>query len=174
MEESTADGIIVSVGDFKENFGIAPSKQKRNIKNLEKVECEIRNIQIDKELLGLEVELKNVDDENEYISMFGNLRASYKAQNGINSTIVEVFENTNGYEVLLFEIFNDTTDNNLLVNKTLGGQEHVKIYLKENNGNIYLLELKMIDDLAGISAEDYPEASKKVMRCGPLLLLNMK
>ena len=78
---------------------------------------------------------------------------------GINSVIVEVNDDINGYEILLFEIFNDNDNNNLLLNQELEGKPHIKVYLKNGN-DIYLFESAMPEAFANLNASDYGEAKK--------------
>ena len=65
----------------------------------------------------------------------------------------------------MFEIFNDTTDNEQLVNSLTGQIEtqtpYVKIYIQDQNNTIYLFESEMPECFSKLAAEDYPSAPKQ-------------
>lgn len=96
----------------------------------------------------------------------GSLGAGYKTQAGINSAVVQVYEPVNGYEILLFEIFNDTADDNLLLYYAGVGNDynrlpHIKLYIKSASDTIYLFEAPLPDEFDEILASDYEAADKR-------------
>ena len=96
----------------------------------------------------------------------GKLRSSFRAQNGMNSIIVEVDHKVNGYTVRLFEIVNDTKEDTFLLyqsvdaTKSVSSQPHLRVYLEDNNGMLFLLESVLPTSLQGLKATEYEKADK--------------
>ena len=107
-----------------------------------------------------------VADGYTILPISGKLRSSFRAQNGMNSIIVEVDHKVNGYTVRLFEIVNDTKEDTFLLyqsvdaTKSVSGQPHLRVYLEDNNGMLFLLESVLPTSLQGLKATEYEKADK--------------
>lgn len=77
----------------------------------------------------------------------GILYNGYKTEKGLNSIVADMNDVSGNFEILLFEIFNDTADNNLLIDPTLNTSPHIKIYLLDNNRNVVLIETELPEQL---------------------------
>lgn len=159
-DEIVVTGVAMSKESFKTNFGVSPDHRPYSRSAFEASDMNITDIVINGEDVGLNMELIG-NDGTIILPLNGKLKAGYKTQNDINSAIIEVTGTTNGYEILLFEIFNDTEENNLLVNGDLEGMSHIKVYIKDEEDKIYLFEAPMPDAFKNIVAENYSKASKE-------------
>lgn len=161
VENESITGITMTKEDFRNTFGVAPNEKGRLRSGNSQTftEMKVSDFVVEDEAISFRIEMCSNNDST-VLELKGKLGASYKMQQGINSTIVEVTENTKGYEVLLFEIFNDNTSNNLLVSNELEGIPHIKIYLKDDKDNIYLFEDAMPNELMNINAEKFETADK--------------
>lgn len=159
--EVNISGVSMTLVQFKNAFGVAPDKRTSTYsltKKTDNLGIRIRNVFIKNEDISLIMELTK-NETVVKLPLSGKLRASYKTENGINSIIVDVAGFINGYEILLFEIFNDDCYNNLLTNKELEGKSHIKIYLKDSE-NIYLFEANLPNAFLNLKANDYEKAEK--------------
>jgi len=93
----------------------------------------------------------------EQVQLFGLLHASYKVQNGINSIVGDLTDETGRYSVLLFEIFNDNKNDNLLINRDLQEKPHLKLYLLDGDKNIILFETDLPEALRGLEVGSFAE-----------------
>lgn len=164
--EINATGLSMSATDFKNTFSGTPATrtQLSRAKSINNSSISISNIKINEDSITFLCSLTN----NNTISSFqvkGTLFSSRKTQHGINSIIVDIPNQNSNYSFLLFEIFNDTKSNNLLVSdmnnsKNLLSKPHIKIYLQDKNGNVYLYETEMPSALSKLVATDYKTADK--------------
>lgn len=103
----------------------------------------------------------------------GAIRSSYKVEFGINSAIVEAATSVRGYDILLFEIYNDNTeDTKLLYATELVSKPHLKLYIQDTTGKLYLFESALPSTFANIEASQYARASKSKDLLWPIHLVN--
>ena len=156
-------GISLSADSFKETFSGNPHTRDVTVReslpfsanlSLENISINQRNIRVDAQL--------NTTGGTVSIPIRGLLSAGFRTQTGINSIIVEVQNTTQEYEILLFEIFNDTAEDSLLiVNKEeYATTPHIKIYIQDIDDNVYLLESDMPECFGFLDASQYPLADK--------------
>lgn len=122
--EVYVSGISMTAEEFKNVFGVAPEKQVSFQSVTDKnsgTEMSLNNIMVNGDLVNLNLQLLK-NGEVIDIPITGKLGAGYKNEHNINSVIVQVDNSDSAYDVLLFEIFNDDEENNLLVDNTLEGQ----------------------------------------------------
>lgn len=126
-----------------------------------KIDMSMSNFQITDDQLSCDVSIKT-ENKSVDLKISGVLACGCRNQNDINSVIVEVPDQQEGFKVRLFEIFNDTSEKNplLMCNDSLTGTRHIKLYLEDADGVIYLLETAMPDVLMDLNAGDYREADK--------------
>ena len=89
------------------------------------------------------------------ISLSGPLHTSYKVQNDMNSIVGDLTDATGNYKVLLFEIFNDTKKDNLLINHELNEKPHLKLYMLDSDNNILIFETDVPDTLSNLDASSF-------------------
>lgn len=77
------------------------------------------------------------------LNLNGNIFKSEKQDRGINSFAAVLEESKNNFDILLFEIYNDTKPDTLFVDITKNYNPHLKIYLKNSNNEIILFELDL-------------------------------
>ncbi len=160
--EVYVSGISMTAEEFKNVFGVAPEKQVSFQSVTDKnsgTEMSLNNIMVNGDLVNLNLQLLK-NGEVIDIPITGKLGAGYKNEHNINSVIVQVDNSDSAYDVLLFEIFNDDEENNLLVDNTLEGQPHLKVYIQDEYDNIYLFESDVPESLSNLNANDYPKADK--------------
>lgn len=161
--EIQTSGVTMSAEDFKNVFSGNPNDRIdiANARSIAISSISIKNISIQDDEIKCIVNLI-VGNKEEKIPVEGKLRSSYKSDKGKNSIIIEVDSMINGYNFLLFELYNDYGDNNLLVSteKTLGNP-HVKVYMQDEFENIYLFETTMPEEFSTLDATKYPRANKE-------------
>lgn len=159
--EVSISGVSMTPVQFKNAFGVKPDRQTLSYSLTRKagnLDIRIMNVVIKDEDISFIMELTK-NETVVKLPLSGKLRASYKTENGINSIVIDVDSIINGYEILLFEIFNDDCYNNLLVNKELEEKPHIKVYLKDSE-NIYLFESALPNTFLNLKANDYEKAEK--------------
>jgi len=156
-------GISLSAESFKEIFSGNPRTRDVTVQeslpfsanlSLESISINERNISMDLQL--------NTTGRTVSIPVKGLLSAGFRSKTGTNSIIVEVENTTQEYKILLFEIFNDTEEDNLLIinKEKYASTPHIKISIQDIDGNIYLLESDMPECFGFLDASQYPLADK--------------
>lgn len=160
------DGMKLSGHDFRSVFSGEPETRKRlsTSRTVQDLTVRMNNVIVQEDKIRFNIAFP-VNGEMVELTIAGNLCAGFKAQHGFNSIIVNVPEPVGGYEILLFEIFNDTTDNEQIINSLTGGikdtqSSFVKLYIQDVEDNVYLFETAMPECFANMLAENYPNAPK--------------
>ena len=154
-----AKGISLSKDTFAMKYSGNPENRIQTYGELEDTissAIALKNINVSKEEVESDIILKSAN-KTVMFHIKGQLQASYKTQNAVNSAILNISDSA-GYRVLLFEIFNDTQKDNLLINQELNGIPHVKIYLEDSSEQLYMFEMKLPEEFINIQATRYPEA----------------
>ena len=165
-EDIILSGIVVSQNVFRDVFSGDPnSRIALTSENHSVSELTISNILISGPSVNLTLKL-STEHGLQILDFSGKLGASYKTQHNFNSAVVQFIEPVNGFEVLLFEIFNDTSEDNLLLNDVgVGaatiGNRNLKVYIKDSSGYIHLFESNLPSIFNDIDASDYEPADKQ-------------
>lgn len=93
----------------------------------------------------------NTNGVSSELSISGDLYAGYKQQDGRNSIVGDMISDNSDFEVTLFEIFDDTANDPLLVNPSLNGTPHLKLYLKSLADEVLLFETELPNELSNAS-----------------------
>ncbi|MEK4361479.1 hypothetical protein MKX68_03065 [Paenibacillus sp. FSL M8-0212] len=117
-------------------------------------------IKIDQENISFNAEIE-YNNSKKILNASGSLRSSYKNEDGINSTVGELIDQSNEFNVLLFEIYNDVQPTKNLINKELETQPHVKLYLTDRESNILLFELEIPESLTSIETSNFTPSDPK-------------
>lgn len=164
--EIQTNGISMSASEFSNMFSGEPSSRMSATyaKSISDTNISISNIVISGEDVSFIAAL-SIDNKTINLPVNGRLSSSYKAQHGINSTIIDIPDSIEGYNFLLFEIYNDTKENNLLVStqsdeKDLSTSPHLKIYLQDKDNTLYLFETAMPSAFSTLNASNYQKANK--------------
>ena len=169
-DEIEISGVHMSADDFKVNFSGDPSERKStSVRTKSSSSNMASDINIaDIEISGQDIELTAelyLNGTSVILPIEGQLCAGFKAKHGVNSTIIVVPEPVNGYEILLFELYNDTEEGNLLLssmtNENVSSCSHMKLYMQDEDGTVYLFETDMPDCFRELEADDYPAAPKE-------------
>lgn len=165
IKDVSIKGVTLSASEFSDRFSGKPESRHntRSLSTLPTSEIILSDIIISGNHLSLSAAVK-VNNETIVLPINGILRASYKAQQNINSIIVEVGSTIFGYEVLLFEIFNDNADDPLFsdsdhFSSRLANMPHIKIYLENQESNLFLFEGIMPEAFSELNASNYPTAN---------------
>lgn len=161
------DGITITEQDFKDTFSGKPISRKdiSSVKSISSAKIALSDIALDDNNVSFVANL-NVGNQKVTLQVNGNLYASYKTQNGINSAIIDTTPSTiSGYQFLLIELFNDSSDDNLLLTsrndkKNISNKPHMKLYMKDGEGKLYLFESEIPAVFANLEAINYPIADK--------------
>ena len=166
-ETASMSGIYMTPQEFKENFSGEPEERDPNgllALAQKKADVSITDVNIGEEQVHMQVRL-SADGEEVQLPIEGTLCSGYKADHGVNSTIIVVPEAVEGYQILLFEIYDDTVDENLLLTSVLeeeiSASAHVKLYMQDEQETVYLFETDLPECFRGLAADHYPEAPKE-------------
>ncbi|MEK3732977.1 hypothetical protein MKX64_11100 [Paenibacillus sp. FSL M8-0334] len=150
--ELSGSGIVVSVDKFNELYG-TPDSSPDILKNLEKnAEIKIDSVDLHENNLRLNA---NISYGNQEYEMFaeGYLYNSYKRQDFINSVVGDLKDRNGNFEILLFDIYNDSSPDKVITSQEYEQTPHLKLYLTDNKGNILLFELDIPEKLRTISID---------------------
>jgi len=155
-------GISLTVEGFNETL-VGRKENRKSLmsqKSLHKLDLKLGDFTLKDESVSF-----NANVGETAISLSGPLHASYKIQNDMNSIVGDLTDATGNFKVLLFEIFNDTQNDNLLINHDLNGKPHLKLYLLDSNNNILIFEMDVPETLNTLEAKSFAEVedNKKEM-----------
>ncbi|ABX42612.1 hypothetical protein [Lachnoclostridium phytofermentans] len=164
--EIQTGGILMSASEFRNMFSGDPASRMPATfaKSISDTNISISNIVISGEDVNF-IAVLSINNKTINLPVKGRLSSSYKAQHGINSTIIDIPDSIEGYKFLLFEIYNDTKEDNLLVStqnekKELSTSPHLKIYLQDKDDTLYLFETAMPSAFSMLDASNYQKANK--------------
>lgn len=144
-------GRLLSTTEFNEIYCSADYSEKITLANLKiPANLIIKDISVS----GTRVELSLEITMNGQLSstvISGDLYASYKQQDGRNSIVGNMISSNPDYQVLLFEVFDDTANDTLLINPSLNNIPHMKLYLSAPNNMLLLFESKLPTQLRNLS-----------------------
>lgn len=107
------------------------------------------------------------------IMIGGKLYKSAMTQHGVNSIVVDAKCTDTSYDILLFEIWNDSAvDHQVMYNTAVKNVPHVKLYLQNTNGNISAFEFPLPAVLNDLDASDYEKADKSIDLLWPLKVVD--
>ncbi len=160
------NGVSMSAADFRDTYSGAPSSRMAvsTAKSVTDTSISLSDIIINNEEISFNAAL-TINNNTTNLPVKGRLSSSYKFQRGINSIIIDIPDSVNGYNFLLFEIYNDSKQDNLLVTnqkdkESLSTSPHLKIYIQDKDRNLYLFETKMPDVFSSLDASKYQKANK--------------
>lgn len=159
-------GVSISATDFAKVFSGDPAERTVQLSDCS-TPCKlgVKDVSIAEEEISLEITVQK-GGQSHSLPITGKLSSSFKLEDGINSIIVEVNAEVKSYEVLLFEIFNDTEEDILLLESGNGedglqGVPHIKIYLQDDQDQVYLFEGALPECFSDLNASDYPKANSR-------------
>ena len=162
-EEVNTTGISMTPETFKSTFSGTPNMRNCTVTSAvtQSTHLTLSDISITKRTLTLNANLTTNNTSTSF-PITGNLSAGFRSQAGINSIIVEVYEPQKDYNILLFEIYNDSTQDSLLITNTdtLSTSPHVKLYIQDSSDTMFLFEFLMPDVFQSLTATNYPTANK--------------
>lgn len=101
----------------------------------------------------------SVGNAHKTLSASGTLYNSIKTQHGVNSIVGALQDGMGNYDVLHFEIYNDTTEDAFYSNETWRGRPHLKLYLLDkSDDSILLFETAIPETLRNITVEGDAQA----------------
>ena len=154
-------GISISAENFADQFSGEPSKRRAaSTKSRSYTALALSSIVINGADISFIATL-SADAGEEHLPLKGRLSAGFKSQQGINSIIVNVTDNNAAYNVLLFEIFNAYEKDNLLIEPTLFAKPHVKFYMQDKAGQLYLFETELPEIFSKLEASQYKPSDSR-------------
>ncbi|MBE6976082.1 MAG: hypothetical protein E7439_02655 [Ruminococcaceae bacterium] len=163
------EAFVISKDNFSQVFSGPKSEamvaKLFSEKSLSTTSAFVTNIQLTEDVLSCSLTVA-IGDRYITLPISGTLASGVRTQTGMNSIIVEVPDKVNGYTVRLFEIINDQKEDTWLLyssvtsQKSVSGQPHMRIYLEDNQGILYLFECALPKALQKLYASDYPQADK--------------
>ncbi len=167
-------GIVMSADEFSTTYTSKPNGRsaKAAIASCPTSSITLSNLTVNSNDLSTTVVL-STNTGTVKLPIVGKLYASYKWNQGINSVIVDVESVINGYNVLLFELYNDfAEDSKLLYASQLANTPHIKLYIQDENETLYLYEMEMPSSLFSIDASNFLKADSAKDLFWPLHLVN--
>ncbi len=148
--ESQRTGIVLPVDKFNDLYGQVDSNEiiVPDDNNM-KATISIINTASQENNVSFKANV-NYNDKIKEINATGELFNGYKKQFGNNSIVGEVSDANGNFDVLLFEIYNDTKSTKAITDPALKTRPHIKLYLKDHENNVLLFE------------EDIPEAFQNI------------
>ncbi|MGF9697868.1 MULTISPECIES: hypothetical protein [Paenibacillus] len=146
-------GTYMPIKQFDEVYGNKNSVSHVNDLKSSGASLSLGDIIIDQDNISFNAKIE-YNNSTKLLNAEGNLRSSYKQEEGINSVIGEMVDQSNDFDILLFEIYNDNHLTKNLVNKDLETQPHVKLYLTDRESNILLFEFKIPESLLNIETNN--------------------
>lgn len=145
-------GVSLSIEAFNQSLVGKPENRKsvKSQRSLHNLDLNLGEITLSDGSISFDA---NVGDTA--ISLSGPLHASYKVQNDMNSIVGDLTDATGNYKVLLFEIFNDTKNDNLLINHELNEKPHLKLYMLDSDNNILIFETDVPNTLSNLDASSF-------------------
>ncbi|QNU66511.1 hypothetical protein EHE19_016875 [Ruminiclostridium herbifermentans] len=158
----TEKGIALSVEDFnKAMTGPESERQpKESCSSYKTVDLQIKNLNLNGSTISFDANAKYSGEKSD-ISASGSLYAGFKAQNGMNSIVGNLEDLTGNFKILLFEIFNDSSKDNLLVKNEINEKPHLKMYLLDSNKDILFFEIELPKVLEQLNANAFSEGDSK-------------
>ncbi|PWW42214.1 MULTISPECIES: hypothetical protein [Paenibacillus] len=111
-------------------------------------------------LTGSELSLSatvNYNNQTKALDATGELYNSYKQQDSINSVVGDLKDSNGNFDIKLFDVYNDTFKDKMIVDQSLQNKPHLKAYLTDHQENILLFEIPLPDDLEYISVNNIEE-----------------
>lgn len=163
------EAYVISVDDFSKVFSGPYSKETVSKltaeRGLQTTNISVSNILLNREMLSCTINL-TVGGKLVKLPISGKLASGVRNQLGMNSIVVEVPGKVSGYTVRLFEIVNDSKEDTWLLydsldaSNSVSGKPHMRIYLEDQNGVLYLMESALPTVLQKLSSNSYPQADK--------------
>ena len=143
-EDIVVTGERMSLEDYKDLYGgpFEERKSREELLTYQSADLEINAITIINDTIEFDYQLGDYE-----ASMDGIL---YNSSRDMGS-VVAVFEDSDPFEVLFFEISTGTELYNLMYNRDLNGKPHLKIYLRSSQDEMYLFETALPDSLLSLS-----------------------
>ena len=147
-----ATGKKLSVNEFNDIYcdlnysssSVLPSS------NSSEANIEIKSAQVLDGTAELSLDI-TVNGSIKNVKINGDLYPGYKQQDGRNSIVGDMTTNDDDLKVMLFEIFDDTSNDTLLINPSLNGVPHMKIYFESTENGILLFETALPKELRNAS-----------------------
>lgn len=160
VDSIESDVVKISTEDFNEAFVGEPLKRKdyRNLASYSDAEIQINDMTI----MGDVIEFSFMINGANKAEINGTLKSGYKYEHGLNSIVADVSSSLPKYDILYFEILNDKDKNSALLKKNSNGQPILKLYIKDNDENIYLFEEMLPKSLQVLDAADYEKGNKSL------------
>lgn len=154
-------GHMLSVDDFN-NAYVGPQQQRTPVENCasyQNASIEIHDLM----LRGNAVTFRAIIGIGEQsIEQFftGTLFNGGKQQKNIESYVATFeSEDTDPLQVVLFNIINDGSVDDLMVHDELAGHPHLKLYFKDQDGNLLMFEMETPDSLRSVRTSSAREVS---------------
>ncbi|WP_434752745.1 hypothetical protein [Paenibacillus amylolyticus] len=161
QNEIPQEGIVLPVGEFSELYG-----KKDSLETIKAVDDDMRaSITIEAAFSqNEEVMLKakiNYSNEIKELNATGKLFNSYKQQFGSNSIVGEINDKEGNFDVLLFEIYNDTDTTKAITDPMYKTKPHLKLYLTDHENNILLFEKDIPEEFQNIIVKNSEQPDSK-------------
>lgn len=146
-------GLALPIEEFNSLYG-KPTSNLEEITSIdENATIKIQNIQINDNQISLSA-IVNYNNQNKTLEATGELYNSYKQEDSINSIVGDLKDTSGNFEIKLFDIYNDTAKDKMIVNYSLENLPHLKVYLSDHQENIILFETSLPEDLEQISVNN--------------------
>ncbi|WP_405157551.1 hypothetical protein [Paenibacillus sp. FSL H8-0283] len=146
-------GLALPIDRFNVLYG-KPTSDPEEITSIEKnASIQIQNIQITGNQLSLSA-IVDYNNQSKTLEATGELYNSYKQQDSINSIVGDLQDQSGNFEIKLFDVYNDTSEEKMIADYSLQNKPHLKTYLTDHQGNIILFETPLPKDLERVSVSN--------------------
>lgn len=151
-------GTALSQAEFARRYGAEPLSAESNAAAGEDAAITITFAAVRGTHLTLGASV-SVGNAHKTLSASGTLYNSIKTQHGVNSIVGALQDGMGNYDVLHFEIYNDTTEDAFYSSETWRGRPHLKLYLLDkSDDSILLFETAIPETLQNITVEGEEKA----------------
>lgn len=146
----------MSVSDFKDYFEGKSTLEE--CKSVTDVNLGITELEIDKEYISFYMVAGN-NDVMAVANMMGQFYTDETLYNaGVDASVGYLVDMLEDNASLLFQVFNGTEeDSSLLFHKELSGKPHMKVYLIDEEENMYFYEFELPSVFADVHADGEPK-----------------
>lgn len=139
-------GLFMPANKFNELYGQKDSPRNLSISKDTEAVITVQNVSLNNEQVTFTANI-NYNNKTKKLAASGTLFNSYKQQDGMNSVVGALTDETSEFKVLLFEIYNDTEATQAITNATLETTPHLKVYVTDHSNNVLLFEIDIPKEL---------------------------
>lgn len=142
-------GLFMPANKFNELYGQKDSPRNLSISKDTEAIITVQNVSLNNEQVTFTANIE-YNNKQKKLNTSGTLFNSYKQHDGMNSVVGVLTDEGSEFEVLLFEIYNDTQATRAITSAALETTPHLKVYLTDRSNNVLLFEIEIPQELQNV------------------------